>query len=664
MEAERLAGVPPHDVTMPCLLGSCSHPTPNPQPLPLPISLALMRSGKASCTLETVWEDKHKYEEAERRFYEHEATQAAASAQQLPDEGPAVNGPGQDDPEDADEAEAPDGGSRSDPRKSQDSRKPLQKKRKCSPKSGLSPADLALLGLSAERVWLDKSLFDQAESSYRQKLADVAAQAARPPALAPWGLCTHGNQVACHHVTWGIWVNKSSFDQAERAFVEWSQALLLAPEGSRRQGTPNTGQQVAVPDLAHQPSPPVNGQPPLGSLQALVREVWLEKPQYDAAERGFYEALFDGHPPGKVRLQERAGLAEGARRGRKDRRGRNILGNKRAGPRRANGEALSALPYCYFLQKDAEAPWLSKPAYDSAECRHHAAEALRMAWCLEAASLSHRPGPRSGPSVSSLRPNRKMATNFLAHEKIWFDKFKYDDAERRFYEQMNGPVAGASRQSSGPGASSGPSGDHSELVVRIASLEVENQSLRGVVQELQQAISKLEARLNVLEKSSPGHRATTPQTQHVSPMRQVEPPAKKPATPAEDDEDDDIDLFGSDNEEEDKEAAQLREERLRQYAEKKAKKPALVAKSSILLDVKPWDDETDMAQLEACVRSIQLDGLVWGASKLVPVGYGIRKLQIQCVVEDDKVGTDLLEEEITKFEEHVQSVDIAAFNKI
>uniref|UniRef100_A0A2I3SXV1 Elongation factor 1-delta n=2 Tax=Pan TaxID=9596 RepID=A0A2I3SXV1_PANTR len=237
-----------------------------------------------------------------------------------------------------------------------------------------------------------------------------------------------------------------------------------------------------------------------------------------------------------------------------------------------------------------------------------------------------------------------MATNFLAHEKIWFDKFKYDDAERRFYEQMNGPVAGASRQ---------------VRAARGAAL-----GFSQARKELQQAISKLEARLNVLEKSSPGHRATAPQTQHVSPMRQVEPPAKKPATPAEDDEDDDIDLFGSDNEEEDKEAAQLREERLRQYAEKKAKKPALVAKSSILLDVKPWDDETDMAQLEACVRSIQLDGLVWGASKLVPVGYGIRKLQIQCVVEDDKVGTDLLEEEITKFEEHVQSVDIAAFNKI
>ncbi|XP_027563238.1 elongation factor 1-delta-like [Neopelma chrysocephalum] len=77
-----------------------------------------------------------------------------------------------------------------------------------------------------------------------------------------------------------------------------------------------------------------------------------------------------------------------------------------------------------------------------------------------------------------------------------------------------------------------------------------------------------------------------------------------------------------------------------------------------------WDDETDMAKLEECVRSIHMDGLLWGASKLVPVGYGIKKLQIQCVVEDEKVGTDILEEEITKFEDYVQSVDIAAFNKI
>lgn len=39
----------------------------------------------------------------------------------------------------------------------------------------------------------------------------------------------------------------------------------------------------------------------------------------------------------------------------------------------------------------------------------------------------------------------------------------------------------------------------------------------------------------------------------------------------------------------------------------------MVAKSSIILDVKPWDDETDMKKMEECVRSIVMDGLLWGA---------------------------------------------------
>jgi len=136
------------------------------------------------------------------------------------------------------------------------------------------------------------------------------------------------------------------------------------------------------------------------------------------------------------------------------------------------------------------------------------------------------------------------------------------------------------------------------------------------------------------------------------------------AKPAAAESDDDCDLFGSDDEEEDEDAAKLKEERLAAYAEKKSKKPALVAKSSIVLDVKPWDDETDMKEVERLVRTIECDGLLWGASKLVAVGYGIKKLQISCVVEDDKVSTDFLEEQITGFEDHVQSMDIAAFNKI
>ena len=142
----------------------------------------------------------------------------------------------------------------------------------------------------------------------------------------------------------------------------------------------------------------------------------------------------------------------------------------------------------------------------------------------------------------------------------------------------------------------------------------------------------------------------------------------KPTAPAaakkEEDDDDDVDLFGSGDEEEDAEAARIREERLKAYADKKSKKPVLIAKSSIILDVKPWDDETDMKAMEDQVRTIEMEGLLWGASKLVPVGYGIKKLQIMCVIEDDKVSVDLLQEKIQEFEDFVQSVDIAAFNKI
>lgn len=79
-------------------------------------------------------------------------------------------------------------------------------------------------------------------------------------------------------------------------------------------------------------------------------------------------------------------------------------------------------------------------------------------------------------------------------------------------------------------------------------------------------------------------------------------------------EDDDLDLFGSD-EEEDEEAAKIREERLKAYAEKKSKKAAVIAKSSIVIDVKPWGDETNMEEMEKAVRSIEMDGLIWGACK-------------------------------------------------
>merc|ERR1711925_17021 len=115
---------------------------------------------------------------------------------------------------------------------------------------------------------------------------------------------------------------------------------------------------------------------------------------------------------------------------------------------------------------------------------------------------------------------------------------------------------------------------------------------------------------------------------------------------------------------ESEEKKRITEERLKAYNEKKAKKPKIIAKTSVLLDVKPWDDETDHDKMLEAVKSIEMEVLVWGASKLVPIGYGIKKLQVIAVVVDDLVSVDELSEKIEEFEDYVQSVDVAAMNKI
>nr|XP_034981253.1 elongation factor 1-delta isoform X4 [Zootoca vivipara] len=696
-----------------------------------------MRTRKLLYPAEKVWVDKYKYDEAERLHYEREATLAASAAGAC-QEVVAVNGFCHE--EDPVEEEVKGNLWRAGSRKK-------QKKRKCSPKrKPLDPkVDFVLAGLLADRVWFDKPLFDRAETAYRKKLAEMLLKeaseglpAAEQSALVPWSEaevlqgdrrpqrnlaalpCAHGSLMACHHIIQDAWVNKFNFDDAEKLFVEKSQLALpqtldlsSTPLHSSSGLTPDEGYVTALPTPSTPSQPadiivdtgaspnlpdaliqPVNGKPQVSSLQALISEVWLEKPIYDDAERCFYTNMFDGHPPGKVRLQE-CGRPESSKRSRKDKKGRSTGKQAAAGKRGNNNISATAPPDSalspatwYFMHKDSESAWLSKPTYDSAEAQYYIFRASKLASKQESAGMPETmlAKPSQPAALTSSAPEshaKNMAASFLMHEKIWFDKFRYDDAEKRYYEQKNGPAASPScQQSVSSTSAAGPAGDQSELVTRIATLEAENQNLRCVVTDLQLAISRLENRLSLLEKSSTSHHPSPPPpTQHVTPMKKVEPlthlsrkvelpsasstrKAESSTAEAADEDDDDIDLFGSDEEEEDQEAARVREERLKQYAEKKSKKPGLIAKSSILLDVKPWDDETDMAKMEECVRSVQMDGLVWGASKLVPVGYGINKLQIQCVVEDDKVGTDILEEEITKFEDYVQSVDIAAFNKI
>lgn len=261
----------------------------------------------------------------------------------------------------------------------------------------------------------------------------------------------------------------------------------------------------------------------------------------------------------------------------------------------------------------------------------------------------------------------------LAYEKHWADKTNLDSAEKKYYEylaQMSSFPAqctlaseiskarqhiknslermdGIAALAASPGA---------ELLDRLSTVEKENDKLRSVIDGLNNLVIDLHARVKALESGS-----AAPASKTAAPVQKAAP---APAAADDEEDDDDVDLFGSEDEDEDKAAAELREKRLAEYAAKKSKKPVLIAKSNVILDIKPWDDETDMKMMEAEVRKITMDGLLLGASKLVPLAYGIHKLQLSCVIEDDKVSVDELQEKIEQIEDYVQSVDIAAFNKI
>ncbi|XP_060934121.1 histone H3.v1-like [Limanda limanda] len=604
----------------------------------------------------------------------------------------------------------------------------------------------ALTGLQSEcgSVWFERSVYERAESLYQCWLAGSSSGTTQsnrsPPApskhpnspstAAPsvsGAVCHHGDQVVCPRVV-------------EEPSVPISLDLPSPPDRSTAPRTPDEGYQSLAPTPATPVTPvtPVLQQAAVtpASRQSinglprfpveLLREVWLEKPLFDRAEAAFYQNLYGNnsskrsscasssrngeHPQSLVEEEEEE--EEAVAEVEEEEEEEEAVEEKRAvQPGKAEifhalhpiqeeeepaevpekEEASGVGGVCHFLHPDSERVWLDKWRYDAAESRFHGYSGDK---AVVVGKKGRRP-EADASAAASTAPLGDNTMNFLAQEKIWFDKPRYDEAERRFYENMNGSsqpaqdagansilkdiarareniqksLAGSTPTSTptpttSTSSSSGAAADQGEVISRINSLELENQSLHKVVDNLRAALSKLEIRVAVLEESpvTSAPAPSAPYTNGTSVQQKTSAPEEqKEEEEDEEEDDDDIDLFGS---EDDEEAENLKQQRLKEYAEKKSKKPTLIAKSCILLDVKPWDDETDMGKLEECVRSVQADGLLWGTSKLVAVGYGIKKLQITCVVEDDKVGTDLLEEEITKFEDFIQSVDVAAFNKI
>ena len=154
--------------------------------------------------------------------------------------------------------------------------------------------------------------------------------------------------------------------------------------------------------------------------------------------------------------------------------------------------------------------------------------------------------------------------------------------------------------------------------------------------------------LRLIDSYSTAKKAALPGT-YAAKFGSADAAAPAPAAAAEEEEDaGEDDLWGD----EDEEAEEENEKRLAAIAAAhKAKKAAagklkvVIAMSKVILDVKPWDDTTDMAELEKLVRGIKHPtnpkAIEWQAGALEDIGYGIKKLRIMVQVIDDEVSVDV-----------------------
>jgi elongation factor 1-beta len=141
--------------------------------------------------------------------------------------------------------------------------------------------------------------------------------------------------------------------------------------------------------------------------------------------------------------------------------------------------------------------------------------------------------------------------------------------------------------------------------------------------------------------------------------------AKAPAAPAKKaNDDEDVDLFGDDADAKPAAAAE------KPKVDEKKKKEKPVARSICVYEVKPMSAGTDPKAMEAALRSIVMDGLKWSETfEVIEIGYGVKKIMVQFVCEDDKVDLTDLEERMLAFkgteldedsgevEDLIQSVD-------
>lgn len=331
------------------------------------------------------------------------------------------------------------------------------KTREKSEKPGQQPDPRAgLVGLQSEctSVWFDRSIYERAESLYQCWLASssngttqskksnsaagkctksksTVAQSSSEP------VCHHSDQVACHHVVQAVWVNKATFDQAERFFVEESTPSI--PNSLNLPSQPNRSTVSRTPDegyqsLAPTPATPVqqaavtptnqqsiNGLPHIPV--ELLRDVWLEKPLYDRAEAAFYQNLYGNnstkrsncastsrsadHPQSLVEEEEEEEDVEEelvveekrvVTQGKAEVFHALLPIQEEEEPSEVpEKEEMSGAGVSYFVHPDSESVWMDKWRYDAAECRFHCYSGSK-------AAVGKKPRKTQATSVTSSAP--------------------------------------------------------------------------------------------------------------------------------------------------------------------------------------------------------------------------------------------------------------------
>ncbi len=138
---------------------------------------------------------------------------------------------------------------------------------------------------------------------------------------------------------------------------------------------------------------------------------------------------------------------------------------------------------------------------------------------------------------------------------------------------------------------------------------------------------------------------------------------KKEEKKVEEDESDD--LFGSDDEDDEEAIMALKEKKMK--AEMKNMTKEEKQRSRVTFEVKGFEVGQDFEGLSKRIKKdIQPDGLIWEIPiKVLPLAFGMMKLQMSCKILNSKINTDNVWEMMQeKYPEEIQSIDVTDFQKV